>query len=62
MVVRAADYQLIAGHLYKMDLDKILRCCILQHERNVLWECHAGVVGGHVGAKATTRKILHARL
>lgn len=43
-----------------MGLDQILRHCVLQHERNdVLWECHTGVIGGHVGGKATTRNILH---
>lgn len=31
LVVRAADYQLIIGNLYKMGLDQILRHCILQH-------------------------------
>lgn len=25
---------------------------------NILWEFHAGVVGGHVGGKATSRKVL----
>jgi hypothetical protein len=32
LVVRAADYQLIAGHLYKTRTDRILRC-VLEHER-----------------------------
>jgi len=63
LVVRAAHYQLIVGHLYKMGLDEILRHCVLQYERNyVLWECHAGVARGHVGGRATARNILHARL
>eukprot|EP00253_Pinus_taeda_P003586 PITA_03586 len=48
LVVRAADYQLIAGHLYKMGFDQILRRCILQHEiSDVLCECHARVAVGH---------------
>jgi len=63
LVVRVVDYQLIVGHLYKMGLDQILRCCVLQQEREAnLWECHAGVAEGHVGGKATVRKILHAGL
>jgi len=63
LVVRATDYQLIAGHLYKMDLDQLLRHCILRHERNDgLWEFHAGVARGQVGDKATTRKILQEGL
>jgi len=28
LVVRAADYKLIAGHLYKMGLDQLLRRCV----------------------------------
>lgn len=28
----------------------------------MLWECHARVAGGHVGGKATARKILQVRL
>jgi hypothetical protein len=33
LVVRVADYQLIAGHLYKMSADSILRRCVMEHER-----------------------------
>jgi hypothetical protein len=59
MVVRATDYQLISGQLYKLGLDNILRRCVLNHERqDILWECHSGVVGGHVGGKATAQKVL----
>jgi hypothetical protein len=32
MVVRAADYQLIAGHLYKLGEDIILIRCVMEHE------------------------------
>lgn len=63
LVVRAADYQLIAGQLYKSGLDNILRRCVLDHERpEILWECHSGVAGGHVGGKATAQKVLQAGL
>jgi len=63
LVVRAADYQLIAGHLYKIGLDQILKRCVPQHERKaILWECHVGVAGGHLGNKTTVRKILHVGL
>jgi hypothetical protein len=59
MVVRVADYQLIAGKLYKLGLDSILKRCVLDHERqDILWECHSGVAGGHVGGKATAQKFL----
>jgi hypothetical protein len=63
LVVRAADYQLIAGQLYKLGLDSILRCCVLDHERpDILWECHSGVVGGYVSRKDLTKKILQVGL
>jgi len=63
MVVRAAYYQLIVGKLYKLGLDNILRRCVLDHERrDILWECHSGIVGGHVGGKATAQKVLQAGL
>jgi hypothetical protein len=59
LVVHTIYYQLIAGQLYKLFLDSILRCCVLDHERpDILWECHSGLVGGHVSGKETTRKIL----
>ena len=54
MVVRAGNYQLIVGQLYKLRTENILRRCVLDHERpDILWECHNGVAGGHVGGKAT---------
>jgi hypothetical protein len=44
LVVRAVDYQLIAGHLYKMGADIILRICVLEHERpRILVEAHEGI-------------------
>jgi hypothetical protein len=33
LVVWATNYQLIAGHLYKMGADSILRRYVLEHER-----------------------------
>jgi hypothetical protein len=54
LVVSAADYQLITGQLYKLGLENILRRYIINHERpKILWECHSGFVGGHVGGKET---------
>jgi hypothetical protein len=59
MVVREMEYQLITGQLYKLGQDSILRICVLDHEtQDILWECHSGVAGGHVGGKATTQKVL----
>jgi len=63
MVFCAANYQLNVGKLYKLGLNNILRRCVLDHERkDILWECHGGVVGGHVGAKDTAQNVLQVRL
>ena len=63
MVVRAAEYQLIAGHLYKMGEDNILRRCVLEHEQpRILAEAHEGISRGHYAIKYTTQKVLRARL
>jgi hypothetical protein len=62
-VVRAANYQLIVGHLYKLGADGILRICVIEHERSViLAEVHEGIVGGHYAGKSTAKKVLHAGL
>jgi hypothetical protein len=44
MVVIFTDYQIIAGHLYNMGVDIILRRCVLEHERpRILVEVHEGI-------------------
>jgi hypothetical protein len=59
LVVRVTNYQLIAGTLYKLGADGILRRCVLEHETSViLEEAHDGIVGGHYAGKATTQNIL----
>ena len=61
LVVRAADFTLIAGQLYKMGPDEILRRCVLEHEKQlILAEAHSGAVGGHYVGKAIAQKILTA--
>ena len=63
LVVKAVDYQLIAGSLYKLCADWILRRCVLSHEIPIILDkYHEGVVGGHYIGKATTRKILYVGL
>jgi hypothetical protein len=48
LVVKASDYQLIVGNLYKMGADGILRCFMLEQKRlMILGEAHDGIVGGH---------------
>jgi hypothetical protein len=62
-VVRVVDYQLIAGHLYKLGADNILRRCVMEHERPIiLAESHEGIVGGKYARKATAQKMLHIGL
>jgi hypothetical protein len=36
LVVRAADYQLIVGHLYKLGAYNNLRRCVMEHERLII--------------------------
>ena len=63
LVVRAADYTLIAGHLYKLVADEVLRRCVFDYERPwVMSEEHAGVTGGHYAGKETMHKLLQAGL
>jgi hypothetical protein len=63
MVVRAAEYQLIVGHLYKLSADNILWRCVMEHERTIiLGEAYEGIVGGHYAGKATTEKVLCVEL
>ena len=63
LVVRAADFTLIAGQLYKMGPNEILRRCVLEHERPlILAEAHSGAAGGHYAGKAIAQNILTAGL
>jgi hypothetical protein len=63
LVIKAADYQLIAGHLYKMSVDSILRRCVLEHERDIiLVESHEGIAGGHYSGKSITQNLLRVGL
>jgi len=61
--VRTSDFTLIAGKLYKLGQDEILHRYVLEHKRRkILEEAHVGVIGGHYAGKATTQKVLTARL
>jgi hypothetical protein len=52
LVVGAGDFQLIAGQLYKMGPDEILRRCVMESERPlILAESHEGITGGHYARK-----------
>jgi hypothetical protein len=55
LVVRAADFFLIDGQLFKIGYDEILRRCVMETEcPMILTESHEGIVGGHYAGKATT--------
>jgi hypothetical protein len=55
LVVKDANYQLIAGHLYNIGTDSILRRCVLEHEwPRILAEAQEVIVGGHCAGKDTT--------
>ena len=55
LVVKAYDFQLIAGHLYKMGPDEILRRCVLPNEQeHIMEEAHVGIARGHYGGRDTT--------
>jgi len=59
LVTRSVDYQLIAGKLYKLGADDILRHCSLKHKQeSLLYEVHEGIFGGHNVGKATAHKVL----
>jgi hypothetical protein len=63
LVVRAADFSLIAGKLYKMGPDEILRRCVMEAKGPLILEkSHEGIVGGHYAGKSTTQKVLRAGL
>jgi hypothetical protein len=54
MVVMDADYQLIAGYLYKMGADNILIRWVLEHEiPRILAKSHEGIEGVNYEGKAT---------
>jgi hypothetical protein len=59
LVVRAADFSLIASQLYKIGPDEILRRCVMETEHPmILVEAHEGITGGHYAGKATAQKVL----
>jgi hypothetical protein len=62
-VVRDADYQLIAGNLYKHGAYNILSRCVMEHERPIiLVEAHEGICREHYAGKAIGYEILRVGL
>jgi hypothetical protein len=63
LVMCAADFSIIAGQLYKMGPDQILRRCVIKAERPlILAKSHEVITGGHYAGKATVHKVLRAGL
>ena len=57
LVVKATDFTLITGHLYKLGPDEVLRRCVMLHEKDaIIREAHSGTAGGHFIGKPTTQK------
>ena len=63
LVFCVADFSLIAGQIYNMGPDEILRRCVMEVERPlILDESHEGIVGGHYAGKTIVQKVLRASL
>jgi hypothetical protein len=56
---RAQSYQIVDKDLYKISVSgPLLRCVSKDEGQQILLEIHAGVYGGHIGARALAAKIL----
>jgi hypothetical protein len=63
LVVRASYFSLIAGQLYKMGSDEILRRCVMETERPlILTKDHEGIARGNYAGKETAQKVQWAGL
>ena len=63
LALRSRTFMVIAGQLYKMGIDQVMRRCVRPHEQEaVLAEAHQGVCGGHFSGETTSRKIFQAGL
>eukprot|EP00253_Pinus_taeda_P004566 PITA_04566 len=59
LVVCATDFSAIAGHLYKMGTDEILRWYVLKFDRSsILAYARGGATGGNYAGRETVQKIL----
>ena len=54
LVVKATDFTLIAGQLYKLGPYEVLRRCMMPHEKEaIIREAHSGTTGVHFTRKPT---------
>jgi hypothetical protein len=59
MQQRARAYQIVDNDLYKVSIsDPLLHCISKEEGQQILMEVHAGVCGGHIGARALAAKVL----
>ena len=58
LAMKVAPSSIINRFLYKLGLYKVLRWCIMDHEReSIMHEAHYGPAGGHFQSDTTTNKI-----
>jgi hypothetical protein len=63
LVVKVVNYHIMAGNLYKLGANGILRQRVLDYESPmILSEAHKGIAGGHYVGKETGQNILCAGL
>jgi hypothetical protein len=56
---RAKDYQIVGNELYKISiLGPLLHRVSKTEGQEILYEVHAGICGGHIGARALAAKVL----
>jgi hypothetical protein len=58
MQQRAKDYQIVGNKLYKTSVSGPLHCISKTEGQGILQEVHAGICGGHIGARALAAKVL----
>jgi hypothetical protein len=59
MQQRAQSYQIVDNDLCKISVSSPLLSCVSKEEgQQILLKVHAGVCGGHIGAKALATKIM----
>ena len=61
LMIKTHPYQLIAGQLYRLGQDGLLKRCVCEHEvEDVLQEAHARIARDHFDATTTARKVLQS--
>jgi hypothetical protein len=56
---RAKVYQIVDNDFYKTSISgPLLRCVNKDEGLDILLEIHAGICGGHIGARALATKVL----